>query len=473
MKIIIQKNGYITIHVLVFATVAVLFLGALVGWSVLNMKTSERVFIEEQAFHIAESGVDYYLWRLAHSSTDFLTEPGPIVKEFLDKNGLVMGSFTLEITPPLLGSTLVEVRSTGRVDGFGDYTRTVVAQFAKPSIAKYSVVANDVMRFGAGTEVFGPIHSNEGIRFDGVAHNVVSSSVEDYNDPDDGVLSFGVQTRVSPADPSPPDDVPSRPDVFVAGRHFPVPSVDFVGITADLAQMKSDAQSDGFYRASSSGVGYKVVLKVDGTFDLYTVDGLVSPPSGCSDPGQDGWGTWSVQSDSLIGNFPLPTNGIIFLEDEVFVEVQVNGVRLTIVAAQLPDNPTLRKSITINNDLMYTNYDGTDVIGLIAQKNVNIGWVSEDELRIDAALIAQYGRVGRYYYRKPWWIYSRCSPYHERQEVTLWGMIATNNRYGFAYTDGTGYQIRNLYYDGSLLYGPPPSFPLTSDQYEIISWDEE
>jgi hypothetical protein len=52
-------------------------------------------------------------------------------------------------------------------------------------------------------------------------------------------------------------------------------------------------------------------------------------------------------------------------------------------------------------------------------------------------------------------------------------MIATNQRYGFAYTDGTGYLIRNLNYDGSLLYGPPPSFPLTSDQYVTLTWEEE
>lgn len=65
-----------------------------------------------------------------------------------------------------------------------------------------------------------------------------------------------------------------------------------------------------------------------------------------------------------------------------------------------------------------------------------------------------------------------CAPYHIRQTVTLYGMIATSKRYGFAYTDGTGYQNRNLTYDANLLYGPPPSFPLTSDQYTILSWEE-
>ena len=127
----------------------------------------------------------------------------------------------------------------------------------------------------------------------------------------------------------------------------------------------------------------------------------------------------------------------------------------------------------MNNDLLYTNYDGSDVLGLIAQGNINVGMVSDNDLRIDAALIAQNGRVGRHYYRPPGGGSQRCSPYHTRQTITLWGMIATNQRYGFAYTDGTGYQTRNLNYDGSLLYAPPPSFPLTSDQYVTLSWEEE
>jgi hypothetical protein len=51
-------------------------------------------------------------------------------------------------------------------------------------------------------------------------------------------------------------------------------------------------------------------------------------------------------------------------------------------------------------------------------------------------------------------------------------MIASYQRYGFAWTDGTGYVNRDITYDANLLYAPPPSFPLTSDQYQIISWQE-
>ena len=54
----------------------------------------------------------------------------------------------------------------------------------------------------------------------------------------------------------------------------------------------------------------------------------------------------------------------------------------------------------------------------------------------------------------------------------MFGMIGSNIRYGFAYTDDTGYDIRNLIYDGHLLYAPPPEFPATTDFYQLVSWTE-
>ena len=471
-------SGQILIRVIVFGSIAIYLLGALVNWAAFSIRVSRQTFNREQAIQTAEAGVDYYRWHLAHAPTDFQDgtgAPGPYIHNFSDKNGNTIGEFSLDITAPPLGSTQVKVKSTGTVTADAALSRTVTVQSAKPSIAKYAVVANAVMRFGAGTEVFGPIHSNQGIRFDGLAHNVVTSAVASYDDPDhSGGNEFGVHTHLAPTDPLPPASIPQRTDVFEIGRQTSVPVVDFAGITADLAEMKADAQTNGFYRPSAGALGYHVVLRTDDTFDLYRVTGLVNPPSGCTNSAnQSGWSVWSIQNQQLIENYPFPVNGIIFLEDDVFVDGQMDGGRLTIVAAFLPDNPPFRKNIIVNNDLLYTNYDGSDVLGLIAQGNINIGLISEDDLRIDAALIAQNGRVGRYYYRPPGGGLERCSPNHVRQTITLWGMIATNERYGFAYTDGTGYQTRNLNYDSNLLYGPPPSFPLTSDQYVTLTWEEE
>lgn len=474
-----SEKGQALVFVIISSVLAIYLLGAIAGWAAVNITASRQMFNKERAMQVAEAGIDYYRWHLAHAPQDFQDgtgQPGPYVHNFYDKDGNVIGQFSLDITPPPIGSTLVAIQSTSSITG-QTLSRKITAQLAKPSMAKYAIAANDIMRFGPGTEVFGPIHSNQGIRFDGLAHNIVSSAVASYDDPDHGGPSdFGVHTHILPQDPVPPADIPLRPDIFEAGRQFPVPAVDFVGITADLANLKADAQFGGFYLVGSGALGYHIVLKTNDTFDLYSVSSLVNPSTSCrtSSGGSStpGWGTWSIQNQQLIGNYPFPANGVIFLEDDIWVDGQIQGARLNIAAGRFPDNPSTRKNIIINLDLLYGAYDGSDVIGIIAQNNINIGLKSADTLRVDAALIAQNGRVGRFYYT------SSCGPEYVRDTITTYGMIATSKRYGFSWSCGvaqpycSGYINRNLIYDASLLYAPPPNFPLTSDQYITISWEE-
>lgn len=483
----IKSRGLILVNVLVFAVIAVTVTTTLTNWAATMVRSSAQLSLREQALQVAEAGIDYYRWHLAHARTDFTdgnaaTSTGPFIHNFNDKDGNVIGQFALTITPPPTGSTVVTIKSIGTVTAAPSISRTLKVTLAIPSLAKFSVAANDVMRFGAGTEVFGPIHSNDGIRFDGLAHNLVTSAKDKYTDPDnDGPWGtwkqFGVYTTDSPSelntDSTPPTTVPSRPDVFMAGRTFPVPAVDFVGITTDLSSMKTAAQANGRYFAASGSSGYRIVLKTNDTFDLYRVTGLTTASNNCKNDAeannQDSppWGTWSIQSQTFLQNYSFPADGTMFFEDNIWVEGQINGSRLTIAAGKFPDSPSTRKSITINNNLLYTAYDGTDTIALVAQGDINTGLSSADILRIDAALVAQNGRVGRYYYS------SRCGTGYTRDTLTLYGMIATNKRYGFAYTNGTGYDTRNIIYDSYLLYAPPPNFPLTSDQYSTISWEEE
>jgi hypothetical protein len=209
------------------------------------------------------------------------------------------------------------------------------------------------------------------------------------------------------------------------------------------------------------------VLKTNDTFDVYKVTGLKAAPNNCSSDGSAGWGTWSINTTSSVAtNVAFPANGLLFFEDDIWVRGKINTARLTIASGRFPVSSNTYANITINSDLLYTNYDGQDVISLMTQGNINAGLKSDDDLEIDAALVAQNGRIGRYYYS------SNCGTEYKRSKITLYGMLATNQRYGFAYTDGTGYTTRIITYDGNLLYGPPPSFPITASQYDIISWEE-
>ena len=92
--------------------------------------------------------------------------------------------------------------------------------------------------------------------------------------------------------------------------------------------------------------------------------------------------------------------------------------------------------------------------------------MSDDNLTIDAALMAQNGWIGRYYYS------SNCGVQYTRTSLTTLGIMGTNVRSAFAYTPTSGYTTRTYNYDNNFLYAPPPSFPLTTSQYTLISWKE-
>lgn len=465
-----KSKGQIAVELLFLSAVVVALITGFVSLAASLLQISVRNQNKLQAFSIAEAGIEYYRWHLAHAPTDFTDGTGgsgPYLHDYFDKNGVKIGQFSLSIASPPNGSTIVTITSAGSVVADSSVKKVIKVRMGIPSFAKYAVAANDFMRFGSGTEVYGEIFSNQGVHFDGVAHNLVSSALTTTTDPDTGKLQWAIFTTVSPADPQPPTPYSARPTIFMAGRALGSPRIDFTAITQNLANLKASAQSGGYYATSSGAFGYDLSLASSGIFSLYKVTALTSPSWSCTNAaGQSGWGSWSIRTETLVATGTFPANGIFFAEDNLWVRGQINGARLTIASGKFPDNPSTRTSITLNTNLLYTNYDGTDSIGLISQNNINVGMVSDNTFRVDAALVAQNGRVGRYYYG------SGCAPYNIRNTITSYGMIATNQRYGFAYTDGTGYQTRNLIYDANLLYGPPPSFPLTTDSYSLISWQE-
>ena len=467
----VMLRGSILAYGLVIMFMVSIVMTSIIGFIVGQTKYSLQVHAREQSFQIAESGIHFYRWYLAHQVegrtaqqvADFWTTGSPYgvgtpyEVEYKDPGGSPIGKYKLEVTPPTTGSTALTVKATGWTYRYPDVKRVIQVRFRKPSWSEYTVLANDTMRFGAGTEVFGKIHSNQGIHFDGLAHNSVTSAVASYDDPDHtGANEFGVHTHVAPVDPLPPTAVPDRPTVFEGGREFPVAATDFNGVLGDLAYMKSQAQSgvNGSRYFDNTHQGRHIILKTNDTFDIRTVQSFVASTNEINNYS----GAWA--------NYPIPDDGVIFVENNAWVEGTVNGRRVTIVAANLIS--ASKKTMYLGKDIRYTNYDCTDMVGLIGQQDVEVYRGSNNILRLDASLIAQSGRVGRSNYTGVNAI---------RDTITVYGAIASNQRYGFAWADllgnhVSGYRNRNLYYDNNLLYCPPPYFP-TGTQYEMDLWQEK
>lgn len=473
MRSLHPKKAQIAIEMLFLAAVVVTVIGGFVSLAASFLQLSVRAQNKLQAFSIAESGIEYYRWHLAHAATDYQDgtgHAGPYVHNYYDKDGNKIGQFSLTITPPPPGSTVVTITSAGTVLADSSIKKIVQVRMGIPSFAKYAWVLNSNVTFGTTAKVFGIIDSNQGIHFNGVAHNLVESALTTYNDPDNGGQNeWAVYTDNAPADPQPPTALPTgTSNVFLAGRTLGVPAIDFSGLTQDLASIKSQAQTSGYYASSSGAFGYDLALSST-TFTVYKVTKLLSAPNGCSnDFGQTGWGTFGIQTETLYATGTIPQNSDMFFEDNLWVRGTVNGARVTIASGKFPANPSTYTSIIINSSTYYSNFNGSDTIALIAQNNINIGLLSDNNLTIDAALIAQNGWIGRYYYS------SSCGSSYIRNQLTTLGIIGSNLRSGVAYGNpvSSGYANRTYNYDTNLLYSPPPSFPLTTDQYSLISWEE-
>lgn len=465
-----KKKASILAYALIIISISSIFLTSALSLVASNIQFGINRESKEESLQIAEAGVYFYRWYLAHQvsgltkkqirqfwSTGTAYGVGSVYQD--DFNGA--GMYEITVTPPQANSTIVIVESTGWTYKFPDLKRTVRVRFRQPAWSEFSVLCDSDIRFGSGTDVYGPIHSNGGIRFDAVAHNVVSSSVTSYNDPDHtGGNEFGVHTHDSPTDPLPPSAVPSRADVFMAGRSFPVTTRDFNSVLSDMADMKSESgcSNVGTYCASSaivatngiyfnnSGYGRHIVLQSNGNMTVRRVTNYNTTSN-------------EITNESTATTYAIPDNGIVFVEDNAWVEGIISNKKVTIVAADLAGGE--EKDIFIKRDIRYTNSDGSDIVGLVAQRDVEVTRDSEDDLRIDGALLAQSGRVGR----------DQFSSSYNKNTITVNGSIATKQRYGFAYTDGTGYANRNLIFDNNLLYYPPPYFPTGTD-YAIDSWEE-
>jgi hypothetical protein len=467
-----KNRGQVAVELLFLSAIVVTLIAGFVSLAASFLQASLRAQNNEQAFAIAEAGISYYEWHLAYAPEDFQDgtgHGGPYVHAYYNKDGTEIGQFTLAITPPPSGSTIVTVTSVGTVFADSSIKKSVQVRLGIPSFAQYAWVLNANVNFGSTAQVYGVIDSNGGVYFQtgGVAHNLVESALNTYSGPANCSTDWAVYTT---SDPCPPTPLPtSTSATFLAGREIGVPAVDFTEITQDLATIKSEAQASGTYFASSTVLGYDLSLATT-SYSLYKVTALTTAPNGCTNSdNQTGWGTWSIKTEALYATGTIPYNGDMFFEDNLWVRGHVNGVRVTIAAGRFPVNSATYANITINSSTVYGNFNGSDTIAIISQNNINLGLQSDDMLTIDAALIAENGAAPqRYYYA------SNCGSGYIRTSLTTFGIIGSNSQSGLAYGNPvtSGYQTRTYNYDANLLYAPPPSFPLTSDSYSLLSWQE-
>lgn len=454
----IKSRGDILLLSLFLVGLTGLIVMPLLGLLASDMRTANTQTDSEQALQIAEAGINYYQWHLAHFPSDYQDGTGgagPYVHPYYDADTqALLGQFSLTITPPTTGSTIVTIRSTGSSAAHPGVTRTVTARYGIPSLAVFSFLTNDVVWIGAGETVAGQMQSNNGIRFDGTGSAPIMSAKSTYT------CTSG---QGSPC-PTTKNGVWGSASAAVQSFwSFPVPAVDFSTLTSNLATMKASAQAGGIYLSPSNAQGYSLVFNSNGTVSIYKVTSLRSNPTGWDVNGVAHNEYTDYNARTLQSTPAIPSNGIIYIEDKVWVEGTVNG-RVMVAAAKLPYVPSTAPTIYIPNNIVYAAKDGTSVLGLLAQKDFVVTYRAPNTLEIDAAIIAQNGSAQFFYY-----------PGAIKTSILVYGAIMTYGQWTWTWVNGSGsvvsgYSSTNSTYDGNLLYSPPPSFPVSSAGYQQLTW---
>lgn len=465
----------ITPAILVILAVFFVFATSIMNWAFQARREVVNKARGTQALQVAEAGIDYYKWHLAHNENDYRDgndwccggDPtktvadcggvcGPYAKVYKDYDGNEVGEYSLMITPQEVGSTIVGIESTGKVYADSAVEKTITARLGKKSLARYSFLSNSPIWIGENEGTSGPVHSNGGIRFDGVCDAEVTTSVETYDCGTVGHDCTGIQDGIwGSADPD-----------CSQYWSFPEDLIDFDLFTLDMAKIKTAAQDDGIYLAPSAKEGYQIIFQDDGTVDVYVVESITNKVKYYNDSGDEVWDYESIQKTSAATTYDMPANGVIFVEDDTWVEGTVNG-RVTVAASRFADQASNYARIIIDGDIWYTTKDGDDVLGLMAEGDILVPKHAPTVMNIDAVMLSQNGHVYARDYKSE----------GVKDTITVYGGVITDLFWTWTWVDGnndtvSGFKNTNTIYDNHLTFSPPPMFP-TEDNYEVLDWNEE
>lgn len=447
MKVILKtkrKGSYLPV-ILMASVLFLAFSLAIITLSMSNVKIANLHNNKITSMSIAEAGINYYLWHLAHNNEDYCDGQAScdsntgFKHDYTDESGKVLGTYELFITPPSPGESSITVKSVGKVNGKSP-TRTVVTTIGMPSFTKYTLLVDgEQLWVGSREKIDGTVHVNgSGMYNEGEITGDASSTESTYKS-----WNWGTQPGVA------------GPGKFGGQKLFPIPRVDFNQIDVDIRSIRDGAKNQGkgdyYDNAPAGSSGYHIVLKAD-NYELYKVTKFNNTDL-------------NITQESLLGTHSYPSEGVIFLEDNTWVNGAINNQKVTIIAADPEQNGSKRKRIVIPDLVKYTNYDGSDKIGLITQTDILVAKTAPNDMEIDAAMIAKDGEI-------------RINDYNglHKGNMRVYGSMAHKTGLIWTYDLGggvwTGFKTTETMIDQHNVLNPPPKFPLTGT-YVILSWREE
>jgi hypothetical protein len=468
--------GFLLILVLVMGSVFLLIVSSFIGYVATQNQVVNFRHEQHRATEIAEAGLNYYRWYLAHNPGDVTNGtglPGPFVHEYKDPEGGTIGEFSLDISSNEYCGDIasIDITSTGHTYVDPDAIARISARYKQLTVADYSFINNASIRYGSTRVITGPVHGNQGVRMDGAHNSFVGAGVPTF-DGNDGVYTTTVN---------------ATPGLF----RFPISPIDFTGLTIDMAQIRARAQSDGIYYGPTAQDGYRLEFNSDGTIDVYEV---TQTSNYWSYSAVEKWHQGErndIRNETLLnaGLVINPDCPVLFFEDKLWIEGQVTqkvavGVGLNTTPNPYGSGSNGQNNIVIHNNLQYVPNSDAGLVA-IAEEDIDVGIEVQNNMSADGIFIAQKGRFGRNYYCTscgfrftdyglPWFL----DQYVSRDNLNRLGSVVSNLGGGTEWSsDGgnhlSGFRSRITSFDRNQVDDPPPLTPATNDVYELQNWQQD
>lgn len=447
-----NDKGFVAAYILIAITIVAILLSGLFVFVSSSQRKSRAEVRKQQALQFAESGIYFYKWYLA-SQLDGRTDEQiedfwnsgtvcgvdtPCQRTVENGLGIVAGEYDIDVSflDPSNPDTAL-VTSVGWPVNHPSQTRTIQVRMRRPSWCEYTVLSNGDMSFWNDTLVWGKLHANGTIFFDGgTAYGEVTSSTPD-----------GIQ--------------PVDENIYQGGTTSPVPPADFSSVQISIDYLRNKSQeSGGIYLPKDNDYeGYYANINSDGSqVEICQVKEYSAEK-------------YTIKNKDFKNCQDFSLSGIllIFGEGNLWVEggKLSEGQKLTMVSADIdaPGDSDLIIYGDTNAVCPSPEGNGDGTLGLISEGNILFASVNNSNVQwcINAALMAQGGQVMITHIVGQSGIYS--------PKVHLTGAIISNGDFGIT-EEGEEYILgSSIILDLSFLYDPPPFFP-KKPYYEIDLWQE-
>src|SRR3989344_1404148 len=478
------SRGITTLLVVAFMGIFTLMLGGLVGYALEQAKYGRALHAREEALSIAESGLEYFKWHVAHNTA--IREDGTGLQSSYsytvnDPEGGELGSANITTSAYKQCGRVqwIDVESEGTSNADTRFKRVLAARYVRPAVAEYAFVTDSGVYYVSN--VTGPVHGNSGVRMDGTNNSIVSSKL--------GANEFWCTSSYN-CSPS-----QWKNGVFGNGPNsglwrFPVSEINFTTMLNDTTPLQGYANADGLYLSptrvylngtaqgsqfssvgGSESKGFHIVFNSNGTVTVKRVTSTGSLQDAW-DPQTDDFVTDrpDITNETTVGTYTLPSDcALIYSQAKTWLSGTVSG-KITVVAADPGSfNPDILLGGTITaseGNIGYATTDGTTGLTAIAERGVRFANKVPNDMSIRGVFVAQNGFYGRYYYG-----YSGTS-YNIRNSLTLNGSVVSKLRASTWYGD-SGFANRYTTYDRLQAFTPAPFTPSARVDYGYVLWHEK